>query len=52
MELVPYYSMEERYISVETSTTRAGVGEYVVLHVRSSFLMDRFGYVVSAPVLR
>ena len=48
MELLPYYSPEERYLSVQTSTASAGVGEYVVLHVRSSFPMRSFGYVVSA----
>lgn len=47
MELLPYFSPEERHISVETSTVEARVGEYVVLHVRATFKLDRFGYVVS-----
>ncbi|XP_043245415.1 CD109 antigen-like [Amphibalanus amphitrite] len=51
MDLLPYYSLEERYISVETSTERAGVGQYVVLHVRASFQMERFAYVVMSKGL-
>ncbi|KAG0724718.1 CD109 antigen [Chionoecetes opilio] len=47
-QAIAYYSPKKQYIGVETSSTGVTVGEFVVFHVRSSFNMETFNYLVMA----
>ncbi|XP_069194402.1 CD109 antigen isoform X2 [Procambarus clarkii] len=41
-----HHSPRDRHLQVETSTTDATPGEFIILHVRNNFYMDHFNFVV------
>ncbi|KAK8746520.1 hypothetical protein OTU49_017065 [Cherax quadricarinatus] len=43
---VAHHSPKGRHLQVTTSTRSPKVGEYVILHVRSNFYLERFRYVL------
>ena len=49
LQAVAFYSAQEMYVHVETSTEYGQLGEYVVIHLRSNFAFHVFSYVVSLP---
>ncbi|XP_076052838.1 CD109 antigen-like [Oratosquilla oratoria] len=44
--VVAHYSPKGRHLQVTTSTRNPKVGEYIILHVRSNFYVDKFRYVI------
>ncbi|KAI4466576.1 macroglobulin / complement [Holotrichia oblita] len=44
--MLAHYSPENKQIKVSTSTEEPKVGEYIILHVRSNYIIDRYNYVI------
>uniref|UniRef100_A0A8D8R0S6 CD109 antigen n=1 Tax=Cacopsylla melanoneura TaxID=428564 RepID=A0A8D8R0S6_9HEMI len=48
--LFSHYSPSDHQIKISTSTRNAKVGEFVIFHVQSNFMMDTFDYVLLSKV--
>lgn len=46
--LYSHYSPENKHLKVYTSTMTPKVGEYIILHVRSNYYIERFNYLIMA----
>ncbi|CAL4120943.1 unnamed protein product, partial [Meganyctiphanes norvegica] len=44
--VVAHHSMKGRHLQISTSTRNPKVGEYVILHVRSNYYLDKFRYLL------
>jgi hypothetical protein len=49
MRAVAFYSPNEMYVHVGTSTEQGRLGENAVIHLRSNFGFQVYSYVVSLP---
>lgn len=47
IDAVPFYSPNDFYVHVTTSTNQGELGNYAVFHLRSNFAFNSLNYVVS-----
>ena len=47
-QAIAYYSSKKEYLSIETSTKNAKVGEFAIFHVRANYHPESFHYLVMA----
>ena len=47
LQAVPYYSPQETFLYVYSSTEQGRIGESAIFHVKSNHAFERFQYVVS-----
>lgn len=43
---VAHYSPRNKHIKVETSTTKAKVGEFIIFHIRANYYIEKFNYLI------
>ncbi|KAK9732382.1 Alpha-2-macroglobulin family [Popillia japonica] len=44
--MLAHYSPENKQIKVSTSTDEPKVGEYIILHIRSNYIVDKYNYII------
>ncbi len=51
LRAMAFYSSNEMYVSVATSTEQGRLGENAILHLRSNFAFQVYSYVVSFSLI-